>query len=88
METLHQLVTHAYDQVEKLYSYYQIQPMDWRIFPVESPRIMARIEEIESYLHPSMTPHQVADLLERWVKNWEVAFKRRFAKRANVLKAG
>ena len=70
-------VDDAYRQVEDLYVHYKIMGDDWHLIRKESPRIMARIEEIEDTLTGWTPIEEVYSLVGAWVKNYESAFRRR-----------
>jgi hypothetical protein len=75
------MVDFCYDKVEKLYLFYKIKPDDWEYLEKESPKIMQRIREIEQTVTGTMPKETVQDYLTKWVRNWDLAFRRRFNNR-------
>lgn len=74
---LSDLIETAYQRVQSHWLNYGMKPEDFQLFGVECPRHMQRIEEIEDMISSPMPENEVADLLQKWERNYEYVFKRR-----------
>lgn len=85
---IEKVVDKAYAEAAALYKMHGITAEDWPIIRQESPRILARIAEIEDAVTGTTPVEEVYNLLTAWVKNHESMFVRRAGAKSKVMGNG
>lgn len=70
-------VEKGYAHIQKMAEQFGICVDDWDKMRIESPKIMARITDIEDTNTKNISEKQTKDLVRSWVKNYQIAFERR-----------